>query len=148
MNDNDEKNKEAKNAVVRFLVDHGFVVDGPHFRNHNEVRVTSDAAGKLSRPVDLRVHGATQPPDCAVLGGNKPPVEDIVAFCWLNQPPGARFLFITRQEAKNGWLTDGKVTQGWHVWPPGGTFGFYGDNDSPPKPNEESVRKILGEGGP
>lgn len=140
MSENVEIHRDAQRAVVDFLQTRGFVIDAAHFRYQKEVRVTSHEGRAFHAPVTIRVHGATQPPNCAVLAGKDPPTENFIAFVWLGEPSGARFLFLTNQEARDGWLSNGKETEGWHQ---SGSRAFYGDNDNPPKPDNETVRKLL-----
>lgn len=139
MAENEEAHTEAVRAVANLLKARGFDLDDAHFRHHGEVRVTSHKARAFSTPITVKVHGATQPPNCAVLAGNSPPTEDIVALVWLGEPSESQFLFLTNREARSSWLTNGKATVGWHR---SGSRAFYGDNDSPPKPDNDSVRKL------
>lgn len=149
MSERDQTHKKAVEAVVRFIRTRGFAIDDTHFRLHGEIHVTSHERERLHVPsVNLKVHGATQPPDCAILAGDMAPAEDIIVFCWLSAPPEAQFLFLTKQEATSGWLTGGKMTEGWHRWPPNGSRAFYGNNDNPPKPENASIWKILKVGVP
>ncbi len=140
MSENDETHSDAVDAVVKFLQARGFDIDAAHFRHHAEVRVTSHEGRAFRAPITIKVHGATQSPNCAVLSGNNPPAEDFVAIVWLGEPSEARFLFLTNREARGGWLSNGNATEGWHR---SGSRAFYGDNDSPPKPDNETMRKLL-----